>query len=408
MISILLNIFSEKDLSGVAYKEQNHKKKIISHLSDKKEATIPEISEVLNISIPKVNELVTGLLTDGLVIECGQRSEGIGRKAATYGLNKSSCYFLGVEIKKYTLTIALMAFDKSIEAIAADIPFPFPDPHEALDAITDHINRFLDQSGIDRGIVAGVGLSVAGRINAKTGEILTFYHFGDAPVKAILEESLNLPVYLDNDSRTIAYGEYFFGGITARQNMIVVNLDYGLAIGIFINGKPVYGTSGYAGELGHIPLFNNEKICFCGKKGCMETEASGYALIDYINSKMKEGSSSRLSHTLSQKGYLELSDIVQAVKKGDNLAIEGISEIGYKLGKGLAVALNMLNPSAIVIGGALSAIGDPLLMPVQTSIFQHSLSIVNEDTRVTVSKINVQAGILGACVLVRNKILGLV
>ena len=75
------------------------------------------------------------------------------------------------------------------------------------------------------------------------------------------------------------------------------------------------------------------------------------------------------------------------MEKGDNLAIEGMSEIGYKLGKGLAVALNLLNPSAIVIGGALSAIGDPMLMSIQTSIFQHSLSIVNADTVVTVSKL---------------------
>lgn len=407
MTNPLTGSLTNKVLSGVAFKEQKHKKKIIAHLSDKKESTIPEIADLLNISVPKSNELITILLSEGLVIESGHKSEGIGRRATTYGLNKDRCYFLGVEIKKYTINIALMGFDKSIEKKSLNIPFPFLDPLESLDAIIDHISEFLKQPGIQKDKIAGVGLSVAGRINAKTGEILTFYHFGDAPVKTKLEEALGLPVYLDNDSRTIAYGEYFFGGIASPENMLVVNLDYGLAIGIFINGKPVYGTSGYAGELGHAPLSNNEKICYCGKKGCLETEASGFALIDYITSKMKEGSSSRLSQTLDQKGYLELEDIVQAVKKGDNLAIEGMSEIGYKLGKGLAVALNLLNPSAIIIGGALSAIGEPMLMSIQTSIFQHSLSIVNADTVVAVSKINVQAGLLGCCVLVRDKILGL-
>ena len=82
--------------------------------------------------------------------------------------------------------------------------------------------------------------------------------------------------------------------------------------------------------------------------------------------------------------------------------------MGYKLGKGLAVAINLLNPSAIVLGGVLSAIGQPFLLPVQTSIFQHSLSLVNTDTIVSVSKINQKAGLLGCCLLVRDKILGLV
>ena len=82
-------------------------------------------------------------------------------------------------------------------------------------------------------------------------------------------------------------------------------------------------------------------------KGLPETEASGLALINYITTKMKEGSSSRLSQTLTQKGYIELEDIVHAVEKGDNLAIEGMSEIGYKLGKGLAVALNLLTQAPL-------------------------------------------------------------
>lgn len=404
----LFGELNNTELSGIAYKEQLRKRRIIAHLSLKQESTIPELSEVLNISVPKASELTLGLVQDGFVKETGHRSEGIGRKATSYGLNKSSCYFLGVEIKKYKINIGLMGFDKSMEYEVRDIPFSFTDKQESLKAITTQLHKFLKGCVVPIDKIAGIGLSVAGRINVKKGEILTFYHFGDAPVKKALEDAFGLPVFLDNDSRTIAYGEYHFGGTAARENMLVVNLDYGLAIGIFINGKPVYGTSGYAGELGHIPLFNNEKICYCGKKGCLETEASGRALIEFITTKMTEGSSSSLSNIVKQKGHLELEDVVQAVRKGDNLAIEGIAEMGYKLGKGLAVAINLLNPSAIVLGGALSAIGEPLLLPVQTSLFQHSLSLVNTDTLVSVSKINDQSGLLGSCLLVRDKILGLV
>jgi predicted NBD/HSP70 family sugar kinase len=397
-----------EELSGTAYKLHGQRKKIISKLSIHKDSTIPELSDHLNISIPKVNYLMMGLVKEGLVIEAGQTTEGVGRKATTYKLNQNSCYFLGVEIKKYKINIGLMGFDKTIIESVTDIPFPFLDPHESLNAIIIEINNFLGRSSISKDKIIGVGLSIAGRINVKKGEILTIYHFEDAPVKTILEEAIKLPVYIDNDSRIIAYGEYYFGKKLNVGNVIVVNLDYGIGTGIFIDGKPMYGASGYAGELGHIPLFNNEKICLCGKKGCLQTEASGVALIEFIINRMNEGSNSSLSIVLKKKGFLELEDIIKAVQRGDNLAIEGVTTIGYNLGKGLAVAINLFNPNIIVIGGTLSSLGDSLLLPVvQSSIFQHSLSLVNTDTEIIVSKLNEKAGLLGCCLLIRDKTLGL-
>ena len=396
-------------LSGIAFKEHLHKKKIIAQLSTQKESTIPELADLLNISVPKANDLTAGLVEEGLVREAGYKTEGVGRKATVYSLNKSSCYFLGVEIKRYNLSIALMGFDKSIAESKLTIPFPFSTPHESLDAIVETINNFLEQSVIPKEKIVAMGLSVAGRINVKTGEILTIYHFEDAPVKKILEDATGLPVYIDNDSRTIAYGEYYFGRKKYPENVIVINLDYGIGTGIFVEGKPLYGASGYAGELGHIPIFNNEKICRCGKKGCLQTEASGMALIEFITTKMQEGSNSRLKTTLKAKGFIELEDVVEAVGLGDNLAIEGVTRIGTNLGKGLAVAINLFNPNVIVIGGKLSALGDSLLLPVvQSSIFQYSLSLVNTDTEIIVSRINEKAGLLGCCLLVRDKTLGLV
>lgn len=405
------SIFSHLEgtgLSGFAFKNHARRKKMIAHLSMRRESTIPELAELLNISIPKTTELASGLLEEGLIKEAGYKTEGIGRKATIYSLNQSSCYFLGVEIKKYKINIGVMGFDQTLVDSRLNVPFPFLEPNESLNAITDAINEFLSQSIIPREKIMAVGLSIPGRINVIKGEILTIYHFEDAPLKSTLEEKLGLPVYLDNDSRTIAYGEYYFGKYHSGENVIVVNLDYGLGTGIFVNGKPMYGASGYAGELGHIPIFDNEKICQCGKKGCLQTEASGLALIEFITNKMNEGSNSRLKSIFSTKGFLELEDIIESVKFGDNLAVEGVTELGYKLGKGLAVAINLFNPNEIVLGGMLSAIGDPLLLPVQMSLIQHSLSKVNTDTKISISKLNAKAELLGCCLLVRDKTLGLV
>ena len=404
----ILSTFKNEFVSGVAVKDHLRRKRIIAQLSDMEEITINEISESLNISVPKSTELLAELSKQGFVTEKGKRAEGPGRKATFYGLAADSCYFIGLEIKKYSLNIGLMGFDKTMHHAQNDIPFYTEDANESLAEIVRLVQEFIDNSSIQKDRIVGMGVSISGRINVHTGDILTIYHFSDAPVKKTLEEAFDMPVYLDNDSRSIAYGEFHFGQVDKEEEVLVLNLDYGMALGIFVNGKPIFGASGYAGELGHIPLFDNEKICFCGKKGCLETEASGKALIDWITDQMKAGSNSVLAKKLQAKNFIELQDVVDAVKKGDNLAIEGISNIADKIGRGIAVVINLFNPQLIVVSGKLSAVGEPLLLPIKTSIIQHSLTLVNADTKLVLSELYDQAGLLGTCLLVRDKIVGLV
>ena len=408
------SIFESPDstgLSGVAQKDLSRKRKAVRHFTSKGESTIPELSDLLNISIPKTTELIAALQQEGLVLDTGRKADGLGRKAAIYGLSPDCCYFLGVEIRKHKINIGLMSFNAQMVESSYNIPFDFLEAGESLKAIINEVNLFLSKSAIPKEKIMGVGLSLAGRINVKTSEILSIYHFGDAPVKQRLEEAIGLPVFIDNDSRIISYGDYHFGnnGLPYKEkNVCGLNFDYGIALGIFVKGEPVYGASGYAGEIGHIPMFNNEKICYCGKKGCFETDASGNAMLEFLANKIKEGSNSRLQQVIAKKGFMELEDVLEAVRLGDNLALEGVADIAYNLGKGLAVAINLLNPELIIIGGMLSALGDPLLLPVKTSIMKYSLSLVNRDTEIRLSSLGYKAALLGCCLLMRDKLLGLV
>lgn len=406
-IRLLAHPDSTSDLSSVMLKDLKLKRKIMVLMSKSHEVSINEIAASLDISTPKAALLMNELTGEKLIKVVGKRTAGPGRKASLYALRHDNCFFLGVEIKKYKINVALMGFDKKILKSHLDIPFHYQEAGESLKEIVLIINNFLREVKVDRSLIAGLGVSVAGRINVRTGEILTIYHFSDAPIKAILEQELQMPVYLDNDSRTIAYGEYFFGNRKQEKEVLIMNLDYGMGIGIFVNGRPVYGASGYAGELSHIPLFNNEIICFCGKKGCLETEVSGNALIKKVIELINSGSNSILKKVLNKKGFLELEDVLLAVEKGDNLTLQAIGIIAGKLGRGLAITINIFNPQLIIIGGALSAIGEPLLLPLKASIIQHSLNLVNADTQVVLSNLHFRAGLLGCCLLVRDKMLGI-
>lgn len=402
------NFFGLQDLAGVALKDQARKKQIISYLSTGGESTLNELSELINISIPKTTELILELEAGGFVTGAGRRNEGPGRKASVYKLAPDSLYFLGLEIKKYSINIGLMGFDKRMVYLENNVPFFYEDKAASLSRIIHLIHCFLEHCGIPVEKIAGIGCSISGRVNVHSGEILTFYHFGDAPVKQVLEQEFGIPVYLDNDSRALSYGEFHFGKRGKEKEVQVLNLDYGIAIGIFVDGRPVYGISGYAGELGHIPLFDNEKICFCGKKGCLETEASGKALIDNLVMAMEGGTNSLLQPVFREKGLIELEDVADAINRGDNLALSAIANIAEFLGRGLAVTINLFNPELIIIGGILSGVGDALLLPIKAFILRHSLSVVNADTRVELSELGEKAGLLGCCLLVRDKMLGLV
>ena len=123
---------------------------------------------------------------------------------------------------------------------------------------------------------------------------------------------------------------------------------------------------------------------------------------------MEKGSNSFLQKVLAEKGFIEIEDIIFAVEKGDNLTLQVLSEVAEKLGRGLAITINIFNPELIIIGGSLSALGEPLLLPLKTAIIEYSLNLVNKDTSVVISNLQYKAGLLGCCLFVRDKILGLV
>ncbi|MNL25073.1 N-acetylglucosamine repressor [compost metagenome] len=201
----------------------------------------------------------------------------------------------------------------------------------------------------------------------------------------------------------MAYGEFNCGAVKEEKNVLFLNLDYGLGMGVMINNELYYGKSGFAGEIGHIPLFNNEIICQCGKKGCLETEASGRALINMFKDKLAAGSSSVLNKKTTDD--IQMQDIIDAANNDDVLSIELLAKIGEKLGRGIALLINIFNPELVIIGGALATTGEHLHLPIKSAVNKFSLSLVNTDTQLKTSKLGEDAGVMGACLLVRKRLL---
>lgn len=403
----IFEVFGEENATGVAYKNKSLKRAIINYLDQMGNATINDLVQELNISYPKTTSLINELIQDGLIEDYGKIDSTGGRRASMYGLVAESCYFIGVDIKHYYINIGLLNFKKNLVAVKMKVPYLLENTPASLEQLISVINSFLADAPVEREHILAICINLSGRINTTSGYSYSFFHFQEEPLSKIIENELGIRTFLENDSRAMAYGEFHVGIVHNEKNVLFVNLDYGIGLGILIDGKVYYGKSGFGGEFGHIPLFNNEIICHCGKKGCLETEASGQALLRLFKQRIEEGSTSSLITAGVKIEDLRLSDIIEACKNEDILSIELIAQLGEKLGKGLALLINIFNPEMVILGGTLTETGDYIRLPIRSALNKYSLSLVNSDTQLGVSKLGEKAGVIGGCLMARSKLLSM-
>ena len=402
---LLQNVFGDDNSSGVALKNKALKKLIFKFLDQTESSSITELSRELKISVPKTSSLVNELIEEGLLSDYGKIDSTGGRKASMFGFVSDACFFLGVDVKKYYINLGLLNFKKQLVTQKNRVPYKLENTQESLNNLIQIVQDFIKELPIKKDKILSLGINLSGRIKNTVGYSYSYFHFEEEPLSIIIQNKIGIKTFLENDSRAMAFGEYYFGEVKTEKNVLFVNVDYGVGLGILINSEIYYGKSGFSGEFGHIRFFDNEIICNCGKKGCLETEASGFALIRKCKEKIDQGSTSILVKKNRSIESVTLTDIIQAAKNEDVLCIELLAEIGEKLGMGLAAMINVFNPELIILGGTLSETGDYLRLPAKSAINKYSLSLVNSDTEIKLSKLGEKAGILGACMIARNKIL---
>lgn len=381
------------------------KKRIITYYMYNRSSTIPDLAKELNLSVPTVTKFITEMCEDGFIVNYGKLETGEGRPPTLYGLNADSGYFVGVDVRKTDINIGLMNFTGDIIDEWLNVPFRLVNTPEALNMLCGQIQAFIDDNATLRDKILQVGVNISGRVNPDLGYSFSLFNFEERSLNEVLTEKIGIPVSIDNDTRVMTYGECMKGVVKGEKNIVFVNLSWGLGVGLVINGQLYAGKSGFSGELGHFSVFDNEILCHCGKKGCLETEVSGMALYRKLCEQVAEGKSSILSERiLAAKESVTLEDIIKATNKEDLLCIELVEEIGMLLGRYLAGVINLLNPELVIIGGALSATEDYILLPVKGAIRKYTLNLVNKDSSVVLSKLKDKAGMIGACLLVRSKL----
>ncbi len=385
------------------------KKRLIQLLILNESASIADMAKELDISIPTATKFVAELMDEKYIVDLGKQNTQGGRKPNIFGLNPESAYFVGVDIQRKKVLLATMNFCGKMIMEPTEVPYDLENTPESLEILSQIIENYIQGLEIPHEKVLHIGVNIGGRVNSVKGYSYTFFYFDKKkPLAHVLEERLRIPVYLENDSRAMMYGEYMNGVVKDEKNILFINLNWGLGAGIIIDGKLYYGKSGFSGEIGHVCAVDNEIICNCGKKGCLETEASGYAVERMLNERLSQGCTTIMEEKLKEHGRFLLTDFVDAVLEEDVLAIEIVEHVGAVLGRWIAGFINVLNPELVIIGGPLSETQEYLRLPIQSAIRKYSLNLVNQDSKLVVSQLGENGGLIGACLLSRSHLLGMI
>jgi transcriptional regulator of PTS gene len=383
------------------------KKNIIRFYINNGPSPIADLAKDFDLSVPTATKLIAELIDDGFVCEFGKQETGGGRRPNVYGLNPESGYFMGVDVKYFRVNISLVNFKGETVKFVSNIPYKLENTPEALNALCQIIIKFINKESEVKDKILCIGVNVSGRVNSESGYSYSYFYFEERPLSDLIESQVGVKCFIDNDSRAMAYGEYMCGVAKEEKNMLFINIGWGVGLGIIVNGKLYYGKSGFAGEFGHIYTFDNEIICRCGKKGCLETEASGLAIHRVLLERVKSGSNTIIQKKMDSDEFLLLEDIIDAALDEDFLSIEIIEEVGNKLGRSISGLINLFNPELVVIGGTVSLTGEYILLPIKSAIKKYSLNMANKDTEIKLSKLGDKAGAIGAGLLARERMLGI-
>lgn len=401
---ILFENIKEAGLAGNELNNYRRKKKILSLLYKYDTLSATVLGKRIGVSLPTAMTLLKELNDDSLVESRGMGESKGGRKPTLIGLKNDAIFVIACELGRFKGKVAI--YDSHNNLVAPVSVFDTTiDDKSLVDKIYQTAQNIIIDNKIDETRIFGVGLAMPGLVDEIAGINYTIQNKSFQNIKERLSEKFHRLVYVNNDARMQAYGEFVFGEAVGHSNALIINWNWGLGLGMILDGKLYNGATGFAGELSHIKFVDDGNLCICGKIGCLETVTSVYVLLDQARKAIKEGIVSQLTQNFKAKeDELLVNDIINAAKFGDEFSISLLNLVGQALGKALANTIQLINPNIIVLGGVVSEANQYVLNPIQQSINQYSLEEISGNTKIVISKNWKQSGLLGTTAMLFQKL----
>jgi glucokinase-like ROK family protein len=381
---------------------------VMHHLRENPSTSRATLAEMTGLNKTTVSSLVQELMERRFVHEVGLESGGTGRPAMLLDLNPAAGCIVSCEIGVDFISVACTDFAPNITWRHQESIDPTLGQRAIIDRALASIRHAVEAGDDSCVAVFGLAVGVPGLVDQATGTLLFAPNlkWKNVPLRTLLQESFNAPIFVGNEANMAALGEHYFGAAQGYDEVLYVSAGVGLGGGLVHGGRVFNGVTGVAGEFGHMTMEPHGELCNCGNRGCWETQVSQRALVRHVRRAIGEGQSSQLSDVT--EGVLErlsVPMIAEAARDGDVVALEALNRVGRDLGVGIASLVNALNPELVVFGGILSVAGEFLLPAVKEEMRQRALRWNREATQVVLAEHGFDACLMGGVAMVYQSIL---
>jgi N-acetylglucosamine repressor len=380
--------------------------KVIQYIQEKGPVEQAEIAQGLGLSLMTINKIVNKLHKNGIIEKSGKTSGRSGRRSDLFKLNNDLYSSVGIEFNEDRITFSLVHTDGSIistKRYPLDIESArIKSAEDVLGIIDQYLSMFLRGVSTWKKKIASVGVAPEGIIDTEHGRCVLGTHLWgirDLRLREKLQESLGLPVFIDDPARAVAYYEKKIGEGMDTENFIYLYLGRGVGSGIVVDGRVYRGFRGIAGEIGHVIIDENGSRCRCGNYGCLETVASMESIIRQVKEGIRDGVFTKIvDYCDGGTDNIDLSMLGKAADENDKFSHNILEHVGIHLGKAVALLINIFNPELVLIGGEVSILGDHLLNSVKRVIRNDTLNVMNEMTEIRLSDYNIYKDPIGIAI----------
>lgn len=382
---------------------------IIGYIRRSQEISRTDLADLTGHSRAKITTLVNDMIERGLLEETGSGDSSGGRRPRILNFNPNFGYVVGVDIGATSLDVVLANFKGEALSKRGQVIDVREGPDSVLSCVKHLIQDMVEEMEIPIDKLYGIGIGVPGPVEFSTGLLIAppiMPGWEAYPIRNFIREAFpHAVVVVDNDVNVMALGELRVGAGNKEQHFFFVKIGTGIGSGIVCDGKIHRGSTGCAGDIGHICVDPNGIVCHCGNVGCLEAMAAGPAIARRAVEAANNGSSPILARYLENNhGVLTARDVAAAASNGDRAANEIIQDSGRLIGEALATLVNFFNPSLILIGGGVSSIGHQLLASIRRSVLHRSLPLSTRHLRIDYSSIGGSAGMIGAVYLAMDNV----
>ena len=360
-----------------------------------------DIARITNLTRPTVSNIVAELIEQELVVEVGHGTSVGGKPPMLLELHTDSHAMLCLDLGGTVFRGVLINLRGEIK-LQVQLPL-YQDKEEPLVLVTNLIDSLCEMTTMP---ILGIAVALPGLINPEAGTIESAVALGwsNLPLRALLEEKYQLPVYVVNDSHAAALAEYSYGAFAGAKSLVVLKSGRGVGAGVIIEGQPLYQTLVGAGEIGHIVVSEDGNVCGCGNRGCLETFISAEAILRQAHDLAKVHKSSSLAHETT----LDWSSIRFGLAIEDAVTLDLIKYIGRYLCIAIANLIGCYHPEQIIIAGRLTELGEPLLHYIRQEITRRVHPVLARSTQITYSELRRDSVILGCAAIILKYELGVI